>query len=154
MKVSLNGLKPQIKEIIAEEQARFRAGRSTTEQIFTLRTLSEKYLQDQHNLYRVFIDFKIAFDRVWHAALWTTMRKCHINADLVRAVEYLYDNAISAVQMNSSTGEWFRTTVGNRQGCRFYPLPLPLQYCLNRIISDALEEHDGKVSICGEPLPI
>ena len=75
LKVILNRLKPQAEEIIAEEQAGFRAGRSTTEQIFNLRILCEKYLQHQENLYHVFIDFKKAFDRVWHAALWATMRK-------------------------------------------------------------------------------
>ena len=69
LKVILNRLKPQAEEIIAEEQARLRAGRSTTEQIFNLRILYEKYLQHQRNLFRVFIDFKKAFDRVWHAAL-------------------------------------------------------------------------------------
>ena len=46
-------------EIIVEEQAGFRAGRSTTEQIFNLRILCEKYLQHQQDLYHVFIDFKI-----------------------------------------------------------------------------------------------
>ena len=44
LKVILNRLKPQAEEIIAEEQAGFRAGRSTTEQIFNLRILCEKYL--------------------------------------------------------------------------------------------------------------
>ena len=34
--------KPQAEKIIAEEQAGFRAGRSTTEQIFNLRILCEK----------------------------------------------------------------------------------------------------------------
>ena len=34
-------------EDIAEEQAGFRAGRSTTEQIFNLRILCETYLQHQ-----------------------------------------------------------------------------------------------------------
>ena len=58
LKVILNRLKPQAEEIIAEEQAGFRAGRSTTEQIFNLRILCEKYLQHQQNLYHVFIDFK------------------------------------------------------------------------------------------------
>ena len=45
MKIILNRLQPQAEEIIAEEQAGFRAGRSTTEQIFNLRILGEKYLQ-------------------------------------------------------------------------------------------------------------
>ena len=55
LKVILNRLKPQAEEIIAEEQAGFRAGRSTTEQIFNLRILCEKYLQHQQNLYHVLL---------------------------------------------------------------------------------------------------
>ena len=47
LKIILNRLQPQAKEIIAEEQTGFRAGRSTTEQIFNLRILSEKCLQHQ-----------------------------------------------------------------------------------------------------------
>ena len=35
-KVILNRLKPQVEKIVAEEQAGFRAGRSTTEQIVNL----------------------------------------------------------------------------------------------------------------------
>ena len=65
LKVILKRLKPQAEEIIAEEQAGFRAGRSTTEQIFNLRILCEKYLQHQQNLYHVFIDFK--------KSLWQSM---------------------------------------------------------------------------------
>ena len=56
--VILNRLKFQAEEIIAEEQAGFRAGRSTTEQNFSPRILCEKYLLHQQNLYHVFIDFK------------------------------------------------------------------------------------------------
>ena len=115
LKVILNRLKPQAEEIIAEEQAGFRAGRSTTGQIFNLRLLCEKYLQHQQNLYHVFIDFKKAFDRVRHAVLWATMRMYSISANLIRTTVQLYDKATSAVQMNGSIGEWFRTTVGVRQ---------------------------------------
>ncbi len=50
LKVLLNRLKPQAEEIIAEEQAGFRTGRSTTEQIFNLRIICEKYLQHQQDL--------------------------------------------------------------------------------------------------------
>ena len=65
LKITLNRLKPPAEKIIAEEQTSFRAGRSTTEQIFNLKILSEKYLQLQQDIYHIFIDFKKAFDRVW-----------------------------------------------------------------------------------------
>ena len=93
LKILLNRLKPQAEKIIAEEQAGFRPGRSTTEQIFNLRILCEMYLQHQQDLYHVFIDFKKAFDRVWHAALWATMRQYNINANLIRMIQNLYDKA-------------------------------------------------------------
>ena len=69
LEILLNRLKPEAEKIIAEEQAGFRPGRSTTKQIFNLRILCERYLQHQQDLYHVFIDFKKAFDRVWHEAL-------------------------------------------------------------------------------------
>ena len=69
LKIILNRLQPQAEESIAEKQTGFRVGRSTTEQIFNLRILGEKYLQHQQNLNHIFIDFKKAFDRVWHEAL-------------------------------------------------------------------------------------
>ena len=64
LKTILNRSKPQAEKIITEEQAGSWAGRSTTEQIFNLRILCEKYLQHQHDIYYVFIGFKKAFDRV------------------------------------------------------------------------------------------
>ena len=123
LKMILNILQPQAEETIAEVQAGFRAGRSTAEQIFSLRILGEKYLQHQQNLYHVFIDFKKALDRVWHEALSATMRKYNINASFIRAIENLYDKSQSAVLFNGSTGEWFRSTVGVRQGCLLSPTP-------------------------------
>ena len=93
LKIILNRLQPQAEKIIVKEQAGFRAGRSTTEQIFNLRILGEKYLQHQQNLYHVFIDFTKAFGRVWHEALWATMKKNNINASIIRAIENLYDKA-------------------------------------------------------------
>ena len=112
LKIILNRLKPQAEKIIAEEQAGFRAGRSTTEQTFNLRIQCEKYLKHQQDLYHVFIDFKKAFNRVWHAALWATMKKYNISTNLIRVIKNLYDKATSAVIFNSSIGDWFQTTVG------------------------------------------
>ena len=70
LKIILNRLKLQEGKIIADEQTGFRARSSTTEQIFSLRIPCDKYLLHQQDLHHVFIDFKKAFDRIWHAVLW------------------------------------------------------------------------------------
>ena len=75
------------------------------------------------------------------------MRKYNICANIVCTTEQLYDKATCAVQMYGSIGERFRTTVGVRKGCLLSPTLFNI--FLERIISDALEEHDGKVSIDG-----
>ena len=109
LKIILHRLKPQAEKIIAEEQAGFTAGRSTTEQIFSRRILCEKYFQHQQDLCYVFIDFKETFDRVWHAALWTTMKRYNINATLIQVTKHLYDKATSAVFLNGSIEDKLRT---------------------------------------------
>ena len=121
LKVILNRFKPQAEEIIAEEQAGFRPNRSTTEQIFNLRVLCEKYSQHQQDIFHVFIDFKKAFDRVWHDALWATMNKFNMGQKLIHTIKELYSKATSAVLVQGTVGKWFRTSVGVRQGCLLSP---------------------------------
>ena len=145
-KTILNRLKQQAEKIIAEKQAGFRAGRSTTERIFNLRILCEKYFQHQLDLYHVFIDFKKAFDRVWHAALWATM-KYNISTNLIQVIKNLYNKATSAVLFNGSIGDWFRTTVGVLQGCLLSPKLF--NTFLERIVTDTLEDHESTVSVGG-----
>ena len=88
LKIILNRLTQA--EITTEEQAGFRADKSTTEQIFNLRILCEKYLLHQQDLYHVLIDFKKAFDRVLHAALCATMKKYNISTNLPRKGESIH----------------------------------------------------------------
>ena len=147
--IILNRLKPEAEKIITEEQAGFRSGHSTTEQIFNLRILCERYLQHQQDLYHV-SDFKMAFDRVWHAARWATMRLYNTNTNLINVIQNLYDKAASAVCFNGSKGDWFRTTVGVRQGCLLSPTLFNI--FLERIMADALEDHKSTVRIGGRTI--
>ena len=92
-------------------------------------------------------DFKKAFDRVWHAALWATMKKCNISTNLIQVIKNLYNKASSAVLFNGAKGDWFRTTVGVRQGCLLSPTLFNI--VLERIMTGALEDHEDTVSIGG-----
>ena len=150
LKIILNRLKPEAKKIIAEEQVGFRPGRSTSEQIFNLMILRERYFQHQQDLYHVFTDFKQAFDRVWLEALWATMRLYNININLITVIQKLYEKITSAVCFNNSIGNWFKTSVGVRQGCLLSPTLLNI--LLERIITDALEDNAGIVSIGGRTI--
>ena len=78
------------------------------------------------------------------------MKKYNISANLVRVIKNLSDKATSAVLFNSSIGDWFRTTVGVRQGCLLSPTLFNI--FLERIMADALEDHEGTVSVGGRTI--
>ena len=73
------------------------------------------------------------------------MKKYNISANLIRVIKHLYDKATSAVLFNSSTGDWFRKVVGVRQGSLLSPTLFNIY--LEMIMTDALEDHEGTVSI-------
>ena len=124
LRIMLNRLKPQAEKIIAEEQADFRAGRST----FSLRILCEKYLQHQQDLYHFFIDYKKTFG----AALWATTKKYNISANLIRVTKNLYGKATSAVLFNSSMTNicfpYYSFSLPRNIRISFYSRPNPLPH--------------------------
>ena len=146
LKVILNRLKAQAEKIIAEEQAGFRGGRSTTDQIFNIRVLCEKCTQHQQDIYHIF-DFKKAFDRVWHDALWATKNKYNRDQKFMNTIGQLYAKASSAVLVQDTVGDWFHTSVWVRQGCLLSPTLFNI--LLESILTDNLEAHHGAVSIGG-----
>ena len=75
------------------------------------------------------------------------MRTYNITPSLVRTIESLYSKASSAVLLNGNIGDWFRTSVGVRQGCLLSPTLFNI--FLERIMTDALENFEGSVSIGG-----
>ena len=71
------------------------------------------------------------------------MKEYNISTNLILVIKNLYYKATSPVLFNDSIGDWFRTTVGVRQGCLL--LPTLFNIFLERITTDALEDHEDTV---------
>ena len=83
--------------------------------------------------------------------MWATRKKYNISTNLIQVIKKkLYNKATSAVLFNSSIGDRFRTTVGIRQGCLLSLTHFNI--FLERIMTDALEDHEGTVSNGGRTI--
>ena len=76
-RVILNRLKGKAEEILAELQAGSSAGRSTIEQILSIRLIKGKHLVYQEDP----IHFKKAFDRIWQEGLYQIIKKYNFDED-------------------------------------------------------------------------
>ena len=100
-----------------KEQAGYRSGRSTTEQIFILRNIIEQCNEWRAPLYLNFIDFEKAFDSVHRESLWAIMKAYGIPGKIITLVKALYDNFQCSVIEDGEVTEWFEIKTGVKQGC-------------------------------------
>ena len=61
-------------------------GKSTTNALFALRVLMEKYREGQKELHCVFVDLEKAYDKVPREEVWYCMRKSGLTEKYVRIV--------------------------------------------------------------------
>jgi len=120
--ILMERIRKKTEEILSEEQAGFRASRSTIDQIFTLRQLSEKYTDFSKDLFVCYVDFRKAFDSIWRKGLWTVLRSMGYPEKIVRLLENLYKGTFSTVRVGADVSDWFETIVGVLQGCMLSPL--------------------------------
>ncbi|KAK3515253.1 hypothetical protein QTP70_013016, partial [Hemibagrus guttatus] len=82
---------------ICEQQYGFMPRKSTTDAIFALRILMEKYRDGQRELHCVFVDLEKAYDRVPREELWYCMRKSGVAEKYVRVVQDMYERSRTAL---------------------------------------------------------
>ena len=101
---------------LRKEQACFRKGRSTIEQIFVLRNIVEQAVEWNSSLYVCFVDYEKAFDSVHRKTLWK-MESYGIPSKLVRMVNAMYDGSHCAIVEGTNQTDWFDVKSGVKQGC-------------------------------------
>ena len=110
----------------------------------------EKYIEQQRPLFHNVIDFKKAFDKVWHQGLWVTITSFGIDTELINIIRSLYESTSSSVLLTNQIGPTFCTKVEVRQGCLLSPQLFNI--FLERIMQVTLQNHESSIKIGGRPI--
>jgi hypothetical protein len=109
---------------ISENQAGCKAGYSTIDNAFILKSIIDRILRSKRRkLYVAFVDFKKCFDTIDRQLLWNILKENGLKGNLFKAFKSMYVK--SCVRCNYTRSEYIQSTVGTKQGC----LASPILFC-------------------------
>ena len=86
---------------LEDGQCGFPPGRSTRDQIFTLKEIFEKSWQFGKDLFARFVDLEKAYDRVPRDKLWKVLQEYGVDGQLLRAIKSFYCRTEVCVRVNA-----------------------------------------------------
>ncbi|KAI5639199.1 reverse transcriptase (RNA-dependent DNA polymerase) domain-containing protein [Phthorimaea operculella] len=116
-KVLIERVLKETDEKVWDAQAGFRKGMGCTDQVFSLRCITEKFLAKNQKVFCTFVDLEKAYDRVVRNELWSALSTHEMSGILVRALKSLYKDSSACVRINGAFTELFNIEKGVRQGC-------------------------------------
>ena len=105
-----------LEPILDDEQGGFRWTRSTVDQALTLKEILVQRKRSGNATYLCFVDFRKAFDTVWHDGLWKRMWDSGIKGKPWRIIRNLYSSISSSVKVGGKTSRRVQMRQGVRQG--------------------------------------
>ena len=94
----------------------------------------------QKKLYTCFIDFRKAFDLVWHLGLFYKLRKIGVSDLFYNVIKNMYLQTSLCVKVNNGLTPFFPSTVGVRQGDNLSPT---LFRTFINDLPNCFDTHDG-----------
>ena len=124
-----------IEREISEEQAGFRKGRGTRDQIANIRCILEITVEYGKTIIMCFIDYSKAFDCVDHSQLWNALSNIGVSEHLIALIRSLYATQEAAIRKKYGDSEWFEVRKAVRQGCILSPYLLNMhsEYIMRKV---------------------
>ena len=116
----LQRISPLTESILSPDQAGFRCGRSTCDQVAALTTYIENGFQQQLKTGAVFLDLTAAYDTVWHTGLLAKLTQ-NMPYWFCRLVELLLRGRRFRVHMGNDVSAWRNQVNGLPQGSVLAP---------------------------------
>ena len=86
--------------ILHKSQTGFLQNNRKADHVFTLRTLIDKYVHNHNEkIYACFVDFKKAFDSVWHDRLLNKLLQIDVAGSFYNLIKSLYHNSSRSIKI-------------------------------------------------------
>ena len=114
------------RNILKKEQLGFRKDHSTTDCIFILKGMIDKFVKSKPKkkknlLFTCFVDFRKAFDCIPRKKLFEKIKQAGIDGNFYSILHSMYLNDYSAVKQDGLCTETFKCHSGVKQGCMLSP---------------------------------
>ncbi|XP_065319077.1 uncharacterized protein LOC135927068 [Gordionus sp. m RMFG-2023] len=106
---------------IGETQFGFMSGRSTTDAIYEIRQMSEKYREKNKKLHMAPLDLEKAFNRILRKLIWWALCQKKVPEKYIIIIEDMYMGHITMVRSTTFTSAGFTITEGVYQGSALRP---------------------------------
>ena len=121
LRIIMARIRNKTKPEIAEEQCGFVEGKGTSNAIYILRTILERALEHQKDIYLCFIDYTKAFDNVKHDKLIEILKQLDVYGKDLRIISKMYWEQLAAVRVHDEISSYKPVKRGVRQGCVLSP---------------------------------
>ena len=87
--------------LLHKSQIGFMPNNRTTDHVFTLRTLIDKYVHNHNGkIYACFVDFRKAFDSVWHNGLLNKLLQINLGGSFYNLIKSLYSKSSCSIKID------------------------------------------------------
>jgi hypothetical protein len=108
-------LKKDTEHIIGEYQAGFRTGKSTTNQILSVKNLLDKVLEHNVEIHQIFVDFHKAYDCIRRYKLYEILTYFGIPSNLIRLTRVTMENSTFNAKIGTIMTDDFQVGTGLKQ---------------------------------------
>ena len=114
-------IQEHIDPFLQKTQYGFRRGKSTSHAIHIIRRILDLGERTARKVNLVLLDWEKAFDKIYHAGLFSAMTRMGIHPKLIELTKQVYKKTIFKIEIDGNCSAWHAQQTGIRQGCPLSP---------------------------------
>ena len=94
-----------------------------SDHVFTIKTVLNKYLNENKKLYLCFVDFRNAYNSIWREALFYKLSAYFdFSTNFINILQNMYKKVHLSVRLPNGITQSFSSNTGLEQGCNLSPI--------------------------------